>query len=655
MNAPLAIPARNGVPEALATARLYQRAGDLSRATQLCQQYLQADPLRADAWHLLGDLARQQGKAAEALGHYEHALRLQPQAGHTRVTLGHLLLDVGRRREAVAQLRQAAQHLPDSAEAHAGLGLALAQEGGHGEAAMHLRTALRLDPGQPVTHHNLGVALAQRGLSREAVVSLREAIRLKPDYAEAYYNLGSVLLNQRQRAEAVTAFEEALRLRPDYADVYNNLGLALHELGRSAEAVVILRQAVRLRPTSAEAHNNLGMALAALGRFPEAEPEYQEALRLNPRYPEAHANLACAYHLRGHVDEAEAAFRLALWFEPQSPSARWNRSLLWLQRGKFAEGWAEYEWRWKRPHAPVYGGAPRDFGKPLWDGTAPEGRTLLLHMEQGLGDMIQFVRYARLLKDRGAIVVAECPAFLAGLFATCPGVDRVVAEGTPLPDFDAHVPLLSLPHLLATTLETIPAAVPYLFPDAGLVEEWRGKLAALPGMKVGVCWQGNPHHQWDRWRSLPLRRLAPLARVPGVGLVSVQRGPGSEQAAALGGRFPLTVPEWATDDFMETAAVMANLDLVITVDTAVAHLAGALGRPVWVLVYATPDWRWLFGRDDSPWYPTMQLFRQRRLGRWAPVIRRLTRELSRQVKARPNAMQPTGNATAAEAVAHGQH
>jgi hypothetical protein len=392
---------------------------------------------------------------------------------------------------------------------------------------------------------------------------------------------------------------------------------------------VYLQQLVRLRPGGGEGHNNLGLAYAALGRWPEAEAAYREALRLNPRYPDALANLACAYHLQERTEEAEAAFQLALYLNPDYPSARWNRSLLWLQSGRFEEGWREYEWRWRRPRAPVYGGAARQFRQPRWDGSPPAGKTLLLTMEQGLGDMIQFIRYAALLHDRGARVLVECPHFLARLFATCPGVAEVVAEGQRLPHFDAYAPLMSLPALLGTTLETVPAAVPYLFPDPQAVADWSAVLARYPGFRVGITWQGNPHHAWDRHRSIPLAAFEPLARVPGVRLISLQRGPGTEQLDRLRGRFPVTVLPPRSDDFTETAALLASLDLVITVDTATAHLAGALGRPVWVAVAAIADWRWLFRREDSPWYPTMRLFRQRQLGRWAPVLRRVARTLAR--------------------------
>jgi Flp pilus assembly protein TadD len=507
--------------------------------------------------------------------------------------------------------------------------ITLAQAGRLDEAVTHFHAALRLAPGFAPLHHNLGVALAQQGRPEEAAAALRQAIQLQPDYAEAHYSLGNVRLSQNQRAEAVAAYLDALRARPDYADTLNNLGLTLTELGRPGEAAVYLQQLVRLRPDDVEGHNNLGLAYAALGRWPEAEAAYREALRLNPRHAEAHANRACAYHHQGRADEAEASFQIALCLNPDAPSAHWNRSLLRLQSGKFKEGWQEYEWRWKRAKAPVYRGVARKFRQPGWDGSPLEGKTILLTMEQGLGDMIQFIRYAAPLHERGARVVVECPYFLARLFATCPGVDQVVAEGQPLPDFDTHAPLLSLPALVGTTLDTIPARAPYLFADGQLTEEWRQKLEAYPGFRVGIAWQGNPHHQWDRHRSIQLAAFEPLARVRGVRLFSLQHGHGTEQLGRLRDRDMIVALDTASDDFMETACLIAGLDLVITVDTAVAHLAGALGRPVWVPLAAISDWRWQFRREDSPWYPTIRLFRQAQLGDWRAVLRRMVRVLRR--------------------------
>ena len=576
----------------------------------------------------------------------------------------------GKREEALTHYRLCLRLQPDHAEACANLGVGLAEQGKLDEALAVLREALRLKPDLAKGHHNLGVALAQTGRNEDAVTALAQALRLKPDYPEACYNLGNVLVTQGKRAEAVEVFKNALRLKPDYAEVYNNLGLALTDLGRVHEAAVILEQGTRLRPGSAEAFNNFGLTLAELGRFAEAEAAYRQALRLNPHFADAHSNLASTLKEQGRLVEAITSYDIALYYQPKTASYHWNRSLALLHMGNFEEGWREYEWRWQRPQSP-----PRQFAQPLWDGSDLTGRTILLWMEQGLGDMIQFLRYAPLLKSplvppgRGAggegtscTVLVECPPFLIPLFCTCPGIDHVIAEGTPLPPFDVHAPLMSLPHLCRTTaLPTIPNKVPYLFPDPALVEQWLEKLASRASLaeaqseqkegpsprslralremsshqpfRIGIAWQGNIHHKWDRHRSIPLVEFAPLAAMPDVQLVSLQKGPGAEQVrdvafpiADLGEDF-----DTAAGAFMDTAAVCKNLDLVITADTALAHLAGALGVPVWVGLSVIADWRWLAGREDSPWYPTMRLFRQRALGDWAGVIDQMRAELLRMI------------------------
>jgi Flp pilus assembly protein TadD len=432
-----------------------------------------------------------------------------------------------------------------------------------------------------------------------------------------------------RRQEAVDHYRHALRLQPTNADVLNNLGLALTELGRPAEAIVPLQQAVRLRPTSVEALNNLGLALTDVGRLSEAQAALEQALRLQPTFVDAHTNLATVSARLGRFAEALAGYEMSLWLRPSGVSPHWNRALTWLQMGDFERGWPEYEWRFRRKRS-----RPRPFAQPRWDGSSLAGRTILLHPEQGLGDVIQFVRYAALVKQRGGTVVVECPRSLYPLFSRCAGIDHLVAEGDPLPPFDFQVPLLSLPGLLGTTLASIPAQVPYLGAEPQLVDFWGQRLRRDPGLRVGIAWQGNPRHQWDRHRSVALAQFAPLARLEGVRLISLQQEHGTEQLSALAGRFPVEPlgpnPDGQPVTFADTAAVLHHLDLVVTVDTSLAHLAGALAVPVWVALSTYSDWRWLLDRDDSPWYPTLRLFRQAQLGQWQHVFERIAITLSAQ-------------------------
>jgi tetratricopeptide (TPR) repeat protein len=519
------------------------------------------------------------------------------------------------------------------ADAQVAHGTRLAQQGRRAEALACFRQALRLRPDHARAHHNLGVALAEEKKYAEAAASLREALRCQPHYAEAHYNLGNTLGELGRAEEAVASYREAIRCRPDYVDALNNLGLALTRLGRAGEAAVFLRQVVRLKPDFAEGYNNLGLTLAERGDFAAAETCYEQALRLNPRYAEAHTNLGSAFKEQGRLEEALACYELALDLDPDAVTPHWNRALAWLQLGNFEQGWPEYEWRWRRQ-----GTTPRAFAQPRWDGAPLHGRTILLHGEQGLGDVLQFIRYAPLVQERGGTVFVAAPPGLVALLSRCPGVARVIPENEALPPFETHLPLMSLPAVFGTTLATVPAAVPYLVAEPGRRERWRERLPGVRGFKVGVAWQGNPRHRWDRHRSFPLAQLEPLARVECVTLVSLQKGPGSEQLALLGDRFPVLDlgPELDADGaaFADTAAVLGCLDLVVCCDTAVAHLAGALGVPVWVALAAIVDWRWLLGREDSPWYPTMRLFRQERLGEWGPVFERIAVELLRLVAQR---------------------
>ena len=440
-------------------------------------------------------------------------------------------------------------------------------------------------------HNEQGIKFIEQGRLDDALASFRQAVRLRPDNAEAQNNLGATLKRQERLDEAVACYREALRLKPDFAEVYSNLGNVLRLLGNPDLAVESFRQALRLKPNYADAQNNLSNALKDQGKVNEALAGYERALELKPSYAEAHL----------------------------------DRAITWLLLGDFAKGWTEFEWRWQYKNFP-----PRPFRQPRWDGAPLDGRTILLHAEQGLGDTIQFIRYAALVKELGGRVIVECQRSLLRLLAGCAGIDELVGQGASLPDFDVHSPLFSMPYVFRTSLTTIPAGHPYLFADPGLEEQWRRELAPVGDFKVGICWQGNPKHAWDRLRSIPLGQFAPLARLDGVRLFSLQKGPGSEQIKEAA--FPITDLACRLDEasgpFMDTAAVMKNLDLIITADTSIAHLAGALGVPVWIALPFLPDWRWLLAREDSPWYPTVRLFRQTNRGNWQEVFERIAGQVT---------------------------
>ncbi|VTU02538.1 flp pilus assembly protein : Flp pilus assembly protein TadD OS=Singulisphaera acidiphila (strain ATCC BAA-1392 / DSM 18658 / VKM B-2454 / MOB10) GN=Sinac_4781 PE=4 SV=1: TPR_16: TPR_16: TPR_11: TPR_10: TPR_12: Glyco_transf_9 [Gemmataceae bacterium] len=589
------------------------------------------DPGRAEAHGDLGVALARLGRVPEAEAAFRVAARLAPAAPAACVNLATALLQQGRHREAEEWARQAVHLGPTAADAHRLLGWALEGRNHLAEAEPPLREAVRLDPRLADAHYRLGVVLARTARPAEAEAAYREAVRLRPGLAAAWAALAQLLEGRNRAAEGEACAREAVRLDPASAEYRNTLGVALATGDKPEEAEAAYREAIRLNPQLASAHSNLGNTLRVLDRLEEGERSLREALRLWPRYPEAHNNLGILLVQMGRPDEGMRHYEEALRLRPDYPEARMNRSLCWLTAGDFARGWPEYEWRWR-----LRGGKPPALPAPRWDGGPPAGRTVLVTAEQGLGDCVHFLRYAAPLKAAGATVVFDCPGPLVGLARTCPGVDRVVAQGEPIPACDAHAPLLSLPGLLGNLPPAAAAPVPYLRPDPDRVAFWRAELARVPGFKVGVAWQGSKAHKGDRRRSVRLTQFAPLAAVPGVTLCSLQKGAGSEQlgdpAAAglgvvdLGGR--------TAADLGDAAALMLALDLVVCVDTALAHLAGALGRPVWVAVPFSPDWRWGAGGRTPTGTRRCGCYRQPARGTGAGV-RRLAADLAAAAAGRP--------------------
>jgi Flp pilus assembly protein TadD len=438
--------------------------------------------------------------------------------------------------------------------------------------------------------------------------------------------------HQAQRLEAAEAlYRHILIAIPHQATVLHNLGLAMRQREASADAVRLLRRAAFLNPGHAEGHSNLGVALRDQDRHIEAAAALEQAVKLRPDLAEAHNNLGGVYKELGRYDEAIAAFRAALALRPGHPEIHCNLAAALLQQGHYDEGWREHEWRlhedvvsWDRP---------RSFAQPLWNGEDLAGKTLLLHSEQALGDDLQFSRYATPLAARGARVILEVAPSLTTLLRTVPGVADVVAKGETLPDYDFHLSGMSAPHRLGTTLETVPAAMPYIHAEQTRIDFWARRLAPLAGFKVGLVWAGDPRPQnrlayaIDRRRSMKLATLQPLLELPGVRFVSLQKGDAANQIASLD---PALRPHhWMdeVEDFADSAALICGLDLVISVDTSVAHLAGALGKPVWILSRFNGCWRWLEGREDSPWYPSARLFHQPAAGDWESVVAHVTAAL----------------------------
>jgi tetratricopeptide (TPR) repeat protein len=550
----------------------------------------------------------------------------------------------GRLAEAEAIYRQILSVHPQHAGALHLLGVVALQVGRNDIAVELIEKAIAIGPALPDFHSNLGAVYRNLGRLEEAVAECRRALELDPKFADAYKNLAAALLVLARPAEAEEASRRAIAIRPSDVGSYNNLGLALRGQQRQGEAIDAYRRAIQIDPHYAEAFNSLGVAHADLDELEEATAAFRQAIALRGNYAEAWSNLAGALADSGLRDEAAAIYRRTLELRPGLPQIRYNYALLLLLRGDFQNGWPHFEIRWELDPMRL---SNKYLHSRKWTGEPLQGQRLLVHAEQGLGDMLQFVRYVPLIASRGGQVIVECQPELRPLLESVEGISNIVARGEDTPKFDLHCPVMSLPLVFGTRLETIPCQNPHLRADASKVSWWMRRLEAIPRIqdenhgvgqrriRVGLVWAGGYHlhtpdgARMDRRRSLCLNQLAPLSGLPDVVFVSLQKENPATQAQSPPEGMHLL--DWTEElhDFSDTAALIECLDLVISVDTAVAHLAGAMGKPVWLLNRFDTCWRWLLDREDSPWYPTMRLFRQPRFGDWPSVIRRVTDELAR--------------------------
>ncbi|MEO6436494.1 MAG: tetratricopeptide repeat protein [Tepidisphaeraceae bacterium] len=498
------------------------------------------------------------------------------------------------------------------------LGTLLIQRRQPAAAVEFLSRAVDAAPSSPDAHFALADALRFAGEFPAAEQAYRKSLALRPLFPPAHNGLGLALVQQGKLDSAIVAWQRALQLKPDHAEALANLGAAYAQQDKSTEAAALLRRAIAANPSFAPAHNNLANVLDEMDDADGAIEHWSKAIELQPNYFDALVNLSKALHLRGREDESLALIERAIAIRPADPDARFLRGLALLTRGDLVAGFSDYRFRL---HCPELNLQTRTFPQRAWSGQDVEGLTLLLHTEQGLGDAIQFVRYASRLADRGANVLVEAPPELKSLMQSAAGVESVYARGEALPPFDLHATMLELPRVFGTTLATIPANVPYLAPDPQRAQAW-GQIVQSdpPGRRIGLVWSGNPRHSNDRNRSVLLRQLEPLAEQQDCSFYSLQKGVAAGQASDSTLKLKLIDHTPLLTDFAETAALISHLDLVISVDTSVAHLAGAMGTPVWVLLPHVADWRWMTGRNDSPWYPTMRLLRQPTIGDWESVV-----------------------------------
>ena len=648
--------------QALSRAVAAYSAGQLVAAEQLCQQLVGTEPNFFEALHLLAIVQSRLGKKGVALASFDRALQAQPNSAEALFNRGVTLHELRRFAEALASYDRALALRPSLAAALYNRGNTLREMKRREEALASYDRALALRPDFLAALYNRGIVLHQLDRWEEALASYDRVLAVQPDHAEALCNRGltlhalkrfdaalesydralavrpdyaealcnrSVTLHELARFDAALAsYDRALAVRPNYAEAHFNRGLTLHKLARFDEALASYDRAIAVRPDYAEAFSNRAVALHGLKRFADALASYDRALDVRPDYAEALSNRGVTLHELARFDEALASYDRALALRPDYAEAHFNEALCRLLIGDFDGGFEKNEWRWQTENLK---GEKRSFAQPQWTGSDEIARrTVLLHAEQGFGDTIQFCRYVPRVAARGARVIVEVQRPLQALMSALPGAAQVVARGDPLPDFDMHCPLLSLPLAFATRLASIPADTPYLFAAESKRNAWRDRLGRHGRPRVGLVWAGAPR-KWqanaawiDRQRSIAFDQLAPIFQIAECDFYSLQKG---DDALAQLRSSPLRqrVIDWTEDlhDFSDTAALLDNLDLVITVDTAVAHLAGALAKPFWLLNRYNTCWRWLLDRDDSPWYPTARLFRQDATRAWDGVIARV--------------------------------
>ena len=579
------------VPQTYVQALNLHQQGRLAEAEQLYAAILSARPDHFDALHMLGVLKLANGRLGEALQLLANAMRARAPSPQILVNYGLVLNALNRHQEALENFDRAIKLKSKFAEAH----------------------------------NNRGCALTALGRYEEALASCERAVVLRPDYAEACFNRGIALERLKRFEEALANYDRALTLRPNFAEALSNRGGVLRELKRFDEALASCDRALALQPNLAKALATRGNALSGLKRFDEALMSYDRALMAQPDDAETHYNRGHTLTSLKRINEAQSSYDRAVSLRPDYAEAHWNEALVRLLAGDFSGGWAKYEWRWKQGKS---SSSQRNFLKPLWLGEDTiRDKTILLHSEQGLGDAIQFCRYVPLVAARGAGVIFEVERPLWKLMSDFVGSAQVICRGDPLPEFDLHCPLLSLPLAFGTRLETIPADVPYVQAPSQTSASWDNRLGPKDRPRIGIAWSGSALNTRDRERSISLRDLLSLLEIEAT-FVSLQKDVRSTDTALLNERRDILDFGDELRDFSDTAALISELDLVISVDTSVVHLAGAMGKPVWTLVTHIPDWRWLLDRDDTPWYPTMRLFRQPCVDDWQSVIVRVREALT---------------------------
>lgn len=626
MSAPAQFPVKPARPAALLDRALrLHRNGDLHGACDGYKALLQAYPNHSDALHLLGLGTAALGRPEAGMALIRRALEVQPRFPAAWFNLGNVCHQTGRLTEAIDAFRQAHQLQPNNADVLCNLANCLVLTAQYPEAEAVARNAIALAPGNPMLHLNLGLTLAQQGRLADAVESFRTSLAVDANIGAAWEELGTVLHTLGRQAEAVPAFEQALRLNPGNAVIWCELGECLASLAHPAEAHAALDRAIACNSRLVAAHLHKGSLLQRENRLGDALRCYLTAAEIDPRCGEALSNIGTIHLAKGDLDAAELTFRRVQTVAPEHKEAAWNLAVTLLTRGNYTEGWPAYEHRWALPYLAK---TKREYPCPLWTGQqAIEGRTVLVYAEQGFGDTLQFARYIPVLARAGAAVHFHVQPALLRLLQQLEGAASVAPLGDTAPPSDYHIPLLSLPAAFGTTQESIPHPAGYLRAPPDTVAKWTDKVSVLPGRKIGIAWSGNRSHNNDHNRSIPLAVFQRLFEVENSSFVVLQKDQAPVDDPMLASFANVHDHRAAITDFADTAAIITHLDLVIAVDTSVAHLSAALGKPTWVLLPFNADWRWMRNRTDSPWYTAARLFRQPTLGDWESVIRLLQQTL----------------------------
>lgn len=648
----------SAVASRLQQALAIHQQGRLAEAEGLYRDILQDQYDLFDGWHMLGVVKLQQGLFEEAVDLFETAVKLNNLSAPSYSNLGNALLQLQRPQEALQAYQNAVKVQPDYVTGHFNLGSLLSslhrveealaaydqaitldpkhisalQNRGlihlgrkdHLQAIADFNQILTANPGHVDSLLNRGLAYYENGQFIEAIQNYNDLLKIEPGNVDVHCYQGMAFYKLGMYEQAVTSYGNGLRINNDSTKALNNRGAALYRLGQYEAALSNYDRAILLQPDYAEAHSNRGALLHEMSRYQEALASHDQALVIDPQYATAHCNRGMLLLDMLRHDEAMESYDKALAIDPEYAEAHWNQSLCRLRMGDFEQGWEQYEWRWK---VDSIARLKRQFSQPTWLGEGSiSGKTILLHADQGLGDTIQFCRYAQLLANQNATVLLEVPLPLKSLLNGLSGVQQVIGAGEALPEFDMHCPIMSLPFACKALAESIPSAIPYISAQQEYIEKWASRLESKQGLRIGIVWAGSSAHANDRKRSIALEKLQPLLALDHQ-FFSLQKElrPTDQEFLQRSGIIHLGEE---LQDFSDTAAVMELLDLVISVDTAVVHLAGAMGKLVWIMLPYSPDWRWPVDSDTSLWYPTATLLRQPDAGDWDGVVNAMTAALA---------------------------